>query len=369
MMATAPGLSGDGSDKPNPERTRLLRLDFECLQTLPAGSNPVRVWWDENLDCYRVGKRVDRASLDGELPEPALLEKIRHDNVVRVLAAPEVGGFKAPLRVIEIITPYYPRGSVTDALLRGDRFTPTESVRIVQAGLRGLGHLHEVQRILHRDIKSPNVLLDDLHIAKIADLGCAGALADDETVPALDIPTLYSPPELVRTGILTRASDLYPMGLVLLELLKGGFDYEAYPKSVVVARLMRGISPLTMEERRYPIWASRSLNRVLNQALHSLPSKRFQTASAMDNALSQARVVDWAGTDVHRWEAPFRHHSERRIRVEATPLRRGGFRLSTQVNRGSGWRRYGAADLDVDVLESTPARRFFDQATDIAIVR
>jgi len=367
---TTPAFSAShANDGTNPERTRLLRLQFECLQTLPVGSNPVRVWWDQNLECYRVGKRVDLSSVDGVLPEPATLQKIKHDNVVEVLAAPAVEGLIAPLRAIEIITPYYPRGSVTDAFLRGERFSATESVRIVQAGLRGLGHLHEVHRILHRDIKSPNLLLDDIHMAKVADLGCAGALAADGTVEALDIPTLYSPPELVRTGVLTRASDIYPMGLILLELLRGGFDYEAYPKSVVTDRLLRGMSPLTLEERRRPIWLSRSLRRVLNQALQGQPARRFPTASAMDNALSRARVIDWAETDDHCWEAPYRHHRDRRIRIEAASRRKGGFRLSMHVDRGSGWRRHGVTDVDVDALDSTVTRRFFDQATDIAIVR
>lgn len=249
---------------PGLERSRPLRLAFECLQTLPEGSNPVRVWWDENLQCEQVGKRVDLSNLDDVLPEPAILRQIRHDHVVPILAAPVVDGFPKPMRVIEIVTPYYERGSLTDAFLRGERFVPTEAVRIVQAALRGLGHLHEVHGILHRDIKSPNILLTgDEFLARVGDLGCAGRIGEDGRTPALDIPTLYSPPELVGTGVLTRASDLYPMGLVLLELLKGGFDYDAYPKTHVVRRLLRGVSPLSMAERSHPIWASRSLRRAL----------------------------------------------------------------------------------------------------------
>jgi serine/threonine protein kinase len=345
-------------------------LKFECLQTLPVGSSPVRVWWDDNLKCYRVGKRIDLSVLDDVLPEPATLQNINHNNVVPVIAAPMVEGFRAPMRVIELVTPYYPRGSLTDAFLRGETFRPTEAVRIVQAALRGLAHLHEVQGILHRDIKSPNILLtDDAFVAKIADLGCAGRIDDNGTTPALAIPTLYSPPELVGTGVLTRASDLYPMGLVLLELLRGGFDYEAYPKVDVARRLMRGMSPLTMTERIRPIWVSSSLRRILNKSLNSLPVQRYQSAAAMDNALSRAHVIDWAETDSLRWEAPCRHHRNRRVRIDATARRKGGYRISAQIDRGNGWRRYGLEDLDVDALDSPPVRTFFDQATETAIVR
>ena len=154
------------------ERDRVLRLDFECLQTLPGGLSDVRVWWDDNLGCDHVGKRIDLSSLDNVLPEPSTLKAIDHDNVVPILVAPTVEGYPAPMRVVEIVTPYYPLGSLTDAFLRGVRFTPIQSIRIVQAALRGLGHLHEIKGIAHRDIKSGNILLTgDEHVARLADLG------------------------------------------------------------------------------------------------------------------------------------------------------------------------------------------------------
>lgn len=363
-------LSALGTMGDDPERSRPLRLNFECLETLPEGSSPVRVWWDGNLKCYQVGKRIDLSNLDDVLPEPATLKMIQHDHVVPIVAAPDVEGLPPPMRVIEIVTPYYPRGSLTDAFVRGEKFAPTEAIQIVQSALRGLGHLHEVHGILHRDVKSANILLtDDGFIARIADLGCAGQLDSDGRTPALPIPTLYSPPELIGTGVLTRASDLYPMGLVLLELLRGGFDYEAYPKADVVERLLRGVSPLTMAERRHPLWVSSSVRRVLNKSLNSLPVQRFQSASEMDNALSRVRVIDWAELDALRYEAPFRHRRECSVRVDATGLRKGGFRVATRVNRGSGWRRYGVDDVDVDVLDTPRVRNLFDQATDTAIVR
>lgn len=354
---------------PPSERDRILRLDFACLRTLASGFRDVRVWRDDNLGCERVGKRVDLSGLDDVLPEPATLQSIDHNNVVPILAAPVVGGYPAPMRVVEIVTPYYPLGSLTDAFLRGERFTPTYAIRIAQAALRGLGHLHEVKEIAHRDIKSGNILLTgDKHMAMVADLGCAGELRPNGTVPALGNPTLYSPPELIGTGVLTRSGDLYPMGLVLLELLRGGFDYDAYTTLGIAERLMRGYSPLSSTDRSVPIWVSRSLRRVLNKALQPHPTNRYQTASSMDHELSRVTMVDWSETDEMVWEAPFLHYPERRVRIDAS--RRGAeLRLTARINRGSGWRRYGVQDLDVEVLDSTVARAFFDHATDTAAVR
>lgn len=353
---------------PDPsERDRILRLDFECLQTLPGGINQVRVWWDNNLGCEHVGKRIDLSGLDDVLPEPSTLRGIQHDNVVPILVAPSVEGYVAPMRVVEIVTPYYPLGSLTDAFLRGDRFTPIQSIRIVQAALRGLGHLHEIKGIAHRDIKSGNILLtDDRHVARLADLGCAGRIQPDGTVPALGNPTLYSPPEMVRDGLLTRASDIYPMGLVLLELLRGGFDYAAYSTLGIADRLMRGYSPLLASDRVVPVWVSRSLRRVLTKALQSHPSNRYQTASEMDHALSRVTMADWAQVAEMAWEAPFLHHPTWRIRVDAVQRKRNGVRLTARIDRGNGTRRYGVDDLDVEEFDSAPVRSFFDHATDTA---
>lgn len=352
------------------ESDRILRLDFECLETLPGGLSQVRVWWDDNLACEHVGKRIDLSGLDDVLPEPSTLRGIQHDNVVPILVAPTVGGYPAPMRVVEIVTPYYPLGSLTDAFLRGDRFTPIQSIRIVQAALRGLGHLHEIKSIAHRDVKSGNILLTgDRHVARVADLGCAGRIESDGTVPALGHPTLYSPPEMIGSGVLTRASDVYSMGLVLLELLRGGFNYASYSTLGIAERLMRGFSPLSTSDRIVPVWVSRSLRRVLTKALRSHPSNRYQTASEMDHALSRVTMADWVQTTEMVWEAPFIYHPGWQIRIDAAERRRGGFRLTTRIDRGSGLRRYGVDDLDVDELGSTAVRNFFDHATDTATAR
>ena len=145
--------------------------------------------------CERVGKRIDLSNLDDVLPEPSTLQMIDHRNVVPVVAAAYVDGFPAAFRVVELITPYFPRGSVTDALLRGEKFLPSQAVAIVQAALRGQSELHEVYGIAHRDIKSGNILLaDDDSVANVADLGLAGQFDEHGMVPALNNPTLYSPP-------------------------------------------------------------------------------------------------------------------------------------------------------------------------------
>lgn len=350
---------------------RVLALDFECLRSIPGGINEVRLWWDNLLSCRRVGKRLDVSGMEGDdvLPEPSTLQSINHRNVVEVMAAVNVSGYPPPMRVVELVTPYYERGSITDALLRGETFTAGQAVATTQAALRGLGHLHEVHGICHRDIKSGNILLtSDPALAKVADLGLAGRFDSQGEVVIVNNPTPYSPWEFGTTGKLTRASDLYAVGLVMRELLAGPFPYAEIRTSDIVERLAKGRPALLPEHLGLPIWASRSMLRFYRKATHRRPAARFQSAAEMDAALTRVLAIDWALTDDLRWEAPFAHQPKS-IAVEGRELKRaGGYRLSVLVKGGAGWRRVWA-DLDVPALDSADTRNLFDQASQIAAVR
>ncbi|MFV8230249.1 protein kinase domain-containing protein [Mycolicibacterium fortuitum] len=354
----------------------LLRLDYECLRSIPGGLNEVRLWWDDQLGCHRVGKRYDTACVDDVLPEPATLQMIDHPNVVGVVAAGVIEDKKLyppPMRVIELITPYFPRGSITDALLRGERFTCTRAVQIAQAILRGLAILHDVHEIAHRDLKSGNVLLtddSDPAVAKICDLGLAGLFDDSGTVPALNNPTLYSPPEFKSGAPLSQAAELYPVGLILLELLSGPFDYANYQMADIVERLLEGKHPTVNAHRQPPVWASDSMRRFLTKALQKDPKSRFRSAREMSNKLAKVICIDWLETDELSWQAPFAFKPGRLIRVTGTRETGGGIKLATQVDSGKGWRRaINVKPRTVRTLNSAQAREVFDQATKIAIAR
>lgn len=63
----------------------VLRLPFECLETLPGGLREVRVWYDSLTDQLVVGKRLDLTMVDSDvLMEPQLLAAVSHDHVVPI---------------------------------------------------------------------------------------------------------------------------------------------------------------------------------------------------------------------------------------------------------------------------------------------
>ncbi|XAR71340.1 Non-specific serine/threonine protein kinase [Bertholletia excelsa] len=98
-------------------------------------------------------------------------------------------------------------------------------VKIAACAARGIAYLHEdcQPRIIHRDIKSSNILLDNNFIAQVADFGLAKFEEDAHThVTTRVMGTFgYMAPEYASTGKLTEKSDVFSFGVVLLELITG----------------------------------------------------------------------------------------------------------------------------------------------------
>ncbi|KAF1888691.1 hypothetical protein Lal_00036732 [Lupinus albus] len=103
-------------------------------------------------------------------------------------------------------------------------------VKIAAGAARGIAYLHEDchPRIIHRDIKSSNILLDQNFEAQVSDFGLAKLALDTNTHVSTRVmgtfgyvTRRYMAPEYATTGKLTEKSDVYSFGVVLLELIVG----------------------------------------------------------------------------------------------------------------------------------------------------
>ncbi|KAK1370527.1 putative leucine-rich repeat receptor-like protein kinase [Heracleum sosnowskyi] len=168
-------------------------------------------------------KRAQQGSTQGGLEfktEIELLSRVHHKNVVSLV------GFCFDQSEQMLIYEYIPNGTLKDSLLGkcGIRLDWMRRLRIALGAARGIQYLHDLADppIIHRDIKSNNILLDERLNAKVADFGLSKPMGDMDKghVTTQVKGTLgYLDPEYYMTQQLTEKSDVYSFGVVLLELL------------------------------------------------------------------------------------------------------------------------------------------------------
>lgn len=155
--------------------------------------------------------------------EVQLLAKIDHRNLVKLLGYLDKGNERL------IITEYVPNGTLREHLdgMRGKilDFNQRLEISIDVAHALTYLHLYSEKQIIHRDVKSSNILLTESMRAKVADFGFArlGSMDSDKTHISTKVKGTvgYLDPEYMRTYQLTPKSDVYSFGIVLLEILTG----------------------------------------------------------------------------------------------------------------------------------------------------
>ncbi|XP_073222669.1 receptor-like serine/threonine-protein kinase NCRK isoform X2 [Cicer arietinum] len=161
--------------------------------------------------------------------EIELLSRLHHCHLVPLIGyCSELKG-KIVQRLL--VFDYMSNGNLRDLLdgVFGKSIDWSTRVTIALGAARGLEYLHEAAapRILHRDVKSTNILLDKNWQARITDLGMAKDLRSDDLPSCSDSPERmkgtfgYFAPEYAIVGRASIESDVFSFGVVLLELISG----------------------------------------------------------------------------------------------------------------------------------------------------
>ncbi|PRQ40203.1 putative protein kinase RLK-Pelle-DLSV family [Rosa chinensis] len=163
-----------------------------------------------------------RQWVDHFFNEVNLISGIHHKNLVKLLGCSITG--PESLLVYE----YVPNQSLHDYFSVKNNLEPLRwelRYKIILGTAEGLAYLHEESklRIIHRDIKLSNILLDENFMPKIADFGLARLFPEDKTHISTAIAgTLgYMAPEYVTRGKLTEKADVYSFGILVIEIISG----------------------------------------------------------------------------------------------------------------------------------------------------
>ncbi|KAL2338704.1 hypothetical protein Fmac_013150 [Flemingia macrophylla] len=155
--------------------------------------------------------------------EVNFLGRLSHPNLVKLL------GFGREDNQLFLVYEFLHRGSLDNHLFgRGANVRPLSwdtRLKVMIGAARGLDFLHSLEKkIIYRDFKPSNMLLDKTYTVKLSDFGLARSVAspDQSHVSTRIVGTMgYAAPEYVATGHLYVKSDVYGFGVVLVEVLTG----------------------------------------------------------------------------------------------------------------------------------------------------
>lgn len=212
---------------------------------------------------YVAVKRLKDPNYTGEVQFQTEVEMIGlavHRNLLRLY------GFCMTPDERLLVYPYMPNGSVADRLRDAGQEKPSlnwnRRLRIALGAARGLLYLHEQcnPKIIHRDVKAANILLDESFEAVVGDFGLAKMLdrRDSHVTTAVRGTVGHIAPEYLSTGQSSEKTDVFGFGILVLELLTGQKALDAGNGQIRKGMILEWVRTLH-EEKRLDVLVDRDL--------------------------------------------------------------------------------------------------------------
>jgi serine/threonine protein kinase len=236
--------------------------------------------------------------------EAVLLAGLQHPGLVTVYDAGRHQD--RPFLVMELV-----KGPTLAQRISAGAMEPARVVRLGTALARALAHVHAAG-IVHRDVKPSNVLLDTADVPHLADFGISRMMgATRHTASGALLGTAaYLAPEQVLGKKVGPPADIYALGLVLLECVKGELEYNGTPLEAAVARLHRPpVFPCSVPPR---------LGELL-QAMTALEDTARPDAEQCAETLSALSAEPFVPTAANAADSDSQTHARAGARSEAGP--------------------------------------------------
>jgi serine/threonine protein kinase/tetratricopeptide (TPR) repeat protein len=220
----------------------------------------------------------DKKTIERFRNELKLARNIRHKNVCGMFDLGEERG-------AHFITMEYVRGEDLRSLIRRIGQLPIgKSISIAKQICEGLSEAHSLG-VVHRDLKSNNIMIDKEGNVRIMDFGIARSLeAKGITGAGVMIGTPeYMSPEQVEGKEVDQRSDIYSLGIILYEMVTGGVPFEGDTPFTVGVKHK---SEIPRNPKEFNSQIPDDLNHVILKCLEKNKEKRFQSAGDVRSELS-----------------------------------------------------------------------------------
>ncbi len=182
-------------------------------------------------------------------------------------------------------------GQTFDQMIRGRGPIPErEAIPMFKQALLGVGYAHRAG-IIHRDIKTTNLMLNRNGIVKVMDFGISKVMGTRGlTRTGTQMGTVaYMSPEQVRNQQVDIRSDIYELGVTLYEMLTGHLPFESDSDFQVMHDHVNTPPPLPT---KYFPYLSKGVEGVVLKSLEKNPDNRFQTVEEFGAALEHPELLN-----------------------------------------------------------------------------
>jgi serine/threonine protein kinase len=240
---------------------------------------------------------ADSDQLERFRREARSVAQLNHPHVVTVIDAgeePSADGEEPELATPYIVLEFVDGETLKGLIRRGGPLEIPQALAYAIEIARALGAAHE-RRIVHRDVKPQNVLIDPEGGAKITDFGIARSLSEEGLTMAGRVlgTTDYVSPEQALGQPVTPQSDLYSLGVVLYEMLTGDVPFHGDSPVAVAMKHVREELP-DVQARRPQLSAATA--SVIDRAVAKDLERRYPDAAGMAADLEDVLAIETSRT-------------------------------------------------------------------------
>ncbi|MBQ3385191.1 MAG: Stk1 family PASTA domain-containing Ser/Thr kinase [Erysipelotrichaceae bacterium] len=240
--------------------------------------------------------------------EANAITNLSHPNIVEVYDVGEAD------KKNYIVMEYVPGKTLKQLIKQRGALNPTEAINIMKQLVSATAHAHH-NDIIHRDIKSQNVLIKDDGTVKLSDFGIASTGDSSQQLTQTDTvmgSVHYLAPELARGKAATAQSDIYSLGIVFFEMLTGDVPFHGDTAVQIALKHMHDDIPSV---RAFNPNIPQSVENIVYRATAKEAEQRYSSADAMYDDL--ITCLDFSRSH----EAKVTFHSTRKAAEKNTEIK------------------------------------------------